>query len=79
MRSVTISSFKKNVEAHLIEVSVTESTLLVTDDKEIDNTVVIVPLKKYNSLVETSHLMSSKVNRKRLESSIKRLKSGKAQ
>ena len=40
-------------------------------------TVVIISLEEYNSMLETDHLLSTKVNAARLEKSIKSLEEGK--
>jgi antitoxin YefM len=76
MKAVTISSLRTNMKAYFDEVSETEDFLIVARNNNEDDAIVVISIKEYNALTETSHLMSTETNRNRLESSIKNLKKG---
>ena len=54
----------------------TEDVLIIPRNNNEDDAVLVISIKEYNALIETSHLMSTKANRNRLESSIENLKKG---
>lgn len=64
------------MKAYFDEVSETEDVLIIPRNNNEDDAVVVISIKEYNALIETSHLMSTKANRNRLESSIENLKKG---
>ena len=64
------------MKAYFDEVSETEDILIIPRNNNEDDAVVVMSIKEYNALTETSHLMSTQTNRKRLESSIENLKKG---
>lgn len=76
MKAVTISSLRTNMKSYFDEVSASEDVLIVPRNNNEDDAVVIISIKKYNALTEKSHLLSTDVNRKRLERSIHHLSQG---
>ncbi|MFW0718658.1 type II toxin-antitoxin system Phd/YefM family antitoxin [Pedobacter sp. N23S346] len=76
MKVVTISSLRTNMKNYFDEVSATEDVLIIPRNNNEDDAVVVISIKEYNALTETSHLMSTVANCKRLESAINHLNQG---
>ena len=74
MITTTISSFRKDIKRYLDSVTENFETLIINRGK--DSGVVIMSLEEYNSLTATQHELSSKINEKRLDSAIEKLRSG---
>lgn len=74
MLTTTISDFRKDIKKYLDRVTENFETLIINRGK--DNGVVVMSLAEYNSLTATQHELSSKVNEKRLDSAIEKLKNG---
>jgi antitoxin YefM len=74
MKTITISSLRKNMKNCFDEISSSEDVLIIPRNNNENDAVVVISIKEYNSLIETSHLMSTNSNRKRLEVSIENLK-----
>ena len=74
MLTTTISDFRKDIKRYLDRVTENFETLIINRGK--DNGVVIISLDEYNSLRSTQHELSSKINEKRLDSAIEKLKKG---
>jgi antitoxin YefM len=74
MLTTTISDFRKDIKKYLDRVTENFETLIINRGK--DRGVVIISLEEYNSLSATQHELSSKINEKRLDSAIEKLKSG---
>jgi antitoxin YefM len=75
MLTTTISDFRKDIKKYINTVSEDFETLIINRGK--DQGVVIISLDEYNSMLTTSHELSSKKNQKRLDSAIDKLKKGK--
>jgi antitoxin YefM len=74
MLTTTISDFRKDIKRYLDRVTENFETLIINRGK--DTGVVIISLDEYNSLSATQHELSSKVNERRLDSAIEKLKNG---
>ncbi|MEI7989042.1 MAG: type II toxin-antitoxin system prevent-host-death family antitoxin [Chloroflexota bacterium] len=74
MLTTTISDFRKDIKRYLDRVTENFETLIINRGK--DSGVVIISLEEYNSLSTTQHELSSKINEKRLDAAIEKLKSG---
>jgi len=75
MLTTTISDFRKDIKKYINTVSEDYETLIINRGK--DQGVVIISLDEYNSILATSHELSSKKNQKRLDSALDKLKKGK--
>lgn len=74
MLTTSISDFRKDIKSYLDKVTNNFETLIINRGK--DSGIVIMSLDEYNSLKETQYELSSKLNEKRLDSAIEKLKSG---
>ena len=74
MITTTISDFRKDIKKYLDDVNDNFETLIINRGK--DSGVVIISLNDYNSLCSTQHELSSKVNKRRLDSAIRKAKNG---
>ena len=75
MLTTTISDFRKNVKKYMNAVSEDFETLIINRGKV--QGVVMISLEEYNSMLATSHELSSKENQKRLDAAIDKLLKGK--
>ena len=76
MKAVTISALRSKMKTYLDIVSNSQEVIVVSRNNNEDDAIVIMSIKEYNSLAETEYLLSTTANRKRLEDSIKELRSG---
>jgi antitoxin YefM len=76
MKVVNYSEFRSNLTENLNAVN--ENREIVIVSRTQGKNVVVMDLDEYNSIQETLHLTSTKVNRKRLEEAIEEMKKGKS-
>lgn len=76
MLTTTISDFRKDIKKYLDSVTQDYETLIINRGK--DTGVVVMSLEEYNSLCATQHELSSKINEKRLDAAIEKLKGGES-
>lgn len=72
MLTTTISDFRKNIKKYLNRVTDNSEILHIKRRKKAD--VIIISLDEYNSLLATQHELSSEINKKRLDSAIRKFK-----
>ena len=76
MQITTVSEFRKDIKSYLDKVVKNFETLIINRGK--DAGIVVMSLDAYNSLMATSHELSSRNNEKRLDSAIDKLKKGES-
>lgn len=74
MQIATVSDFRKDIKSYLDRVAKNFETLIINRGK--DSGIVVMSLQEYNSLMATSHELSSRKNELRLDSAISKLKNG---
>ena len=75
MLEVNVSDFRKDIKSYLDRVAKNFETLIINRGK--DDSIVVMSLDEYNSLVATNYELSSRKNELRLDSAIEKLKGGK--
>jgi antitoxin YefM len=76
MKVVNYTEFRSNLAENLNMVNENSEIMIVSRSK--GKNVVVMSLKEYNSIHETLHLVSSKINQKRLDEAIAEMRSGKS-
>lgn len=74
MKTATFTDFRQNLKQHLEELQGNQDFLVLTGPKKKD--FVVLTLETFNAMEETSHLLSTSVNTKRLLESIAQDKAG---
>lgn len=72
MLITSVSDFRKDIKSYLDRVAKNFETLIINRGK--DSGIVVMSLEEYNSLMATNHELSSRINEKRLDAAIKKLK-----
>ena len=72
MKIITVSQFRNNMKKYLDVFSLSTEVLIVSRAQD-EEAVVILSMKEYKALIETSYLLSTDKNRKRLHDSIDQL------
>lgn len=75
MIAANYTEFRKKLKELLDSVEDDNETVIIKRSKGKGS--VLISLDEYNSLMETAHLLSSKVNAERLRESIEQLNKGK--
>jgi antitoxin YefM len=75
MRAANFTEFRTRLKSFLDEVENNHETLIIK--RGSGNGAVLISLDEYNSIMETVHLLSSKINADRLYESIQQMKTGK--
>lgn len=74
MRAANFTEFRTSLKKFLDDVENNHETLIIK--RNTGNGAVLISLDEYNSIMETVHLLSSKINADRLYESIQQMKSG---
>ena len=74
MLTTTITDFRKDIKSYIDKVAENFETLIINRGK--DQGVVILSLEEYNSLMATSHELSSRKNEQRLDAAIEKISKG---
>jgi antitoxin YefM len=75
MIAANYTEFRTGLKKFLDDVENNNETLIIK--RGSGNGAVLISLDEYNSIIETMHLLSSKVNADRLYESINQMKKGK--
>lgn len=75
MLEVNVSDFRKDIKSYLDRVAKNFETLIINRGK--DDSIVVMSLDEYNSLLATNYELSSRKNEMRLDAAIEKLKGGK--
>lgn len=74
MLIASVSDFRKDIKSYLDRVTKNFETLIINRGKE--DGIVVISLNEYNSLMATSHELSSRKNEMRLDSAVEKLNKG---
>ena len=74
MRAANFTEFRTRLKKYLDDVENNHETLIIK--RNTGNGSVLISLDEYNSIMETVHLLSSKINADRLYESMQQRKSG---
>lgn len=71
-----ISDFRKDIKSYFDAVAKNFETLIINRGK--DSGIVVISLEEYNSLMATNYELSSRINEKRLDAAIEKLKNNQS-
>jgi antitoxin YefM len=71
-----ISDFRKDIKSYFDAVAKNFETLIIHRGK--DSGIVVISLEEYNSLMATNYELSSRLNEKRLDAAIEKLKTNQS-
>ncbi|WP_140485086.1 type II toxin-antitoxin system Phd/YefM family antitoxin [Flavobacterium sp. GSA192] len=71
-----ISDFRKDIKSYFDAVAKNFETLIINRGK--DSGIVVISLEEYNSLMATNYELSSRLNEKRLDAAIEKLKNNQS-
>ncbi|HTG65730.1 MAG TPA: type II toxin-antitoxin system prevent-host-death family antitoxin [Flavobacterium sp.] len=71
-----ISDFRKDIKSYFDAVAKNFETLIINRGK--DSGIVVISLEEYNSLMATNYELSSRLNEKRLDTAIEKLKNNQS-
>ncbi len=71
-----ISDFRKDIKSYFDAVAKNFETLIINRGK--DSGIVVISLEEYNSLMATNYELSSRLNEKRLDAAIEKLKTNQS-
>ncbi len=74
MKAANYSEFRTNLKQFLDDVENNNETLIIK--RGTGNGTVLISLDEFNSMNETSHLLSSKANAEKLQESIQQVRNG---
>ena len=74
MKTATFTNFRQKMKEHLNEIQEAQDILVLTGPKKKD--FVVLTLETFNAMEETSHLLSTSANTKRLMESISQDRAG---
>jgi antitoxin YefM len=75
MKTASVTEFRSRLKEHLQEIEDNHDILIISRPKK--SGFVVLTLAEYESLKETSHLLSTAANAKRLMKGIKQAEAGK--
>lgn len=76
MLVTNISDFRKDIKSYFDAVAKNFETLIINRGK--DSGIVVISLEEYNSLMATNYELSSRLNEKRLDTAIEKLKNNQS-
>ncbi len=75
MKTITTTTLRNELKSTLDLVSHSFQKILIPRNKDQES-VIIMPLSEYNSMVETTYLLSTESNRRRLAESLQQAENG---